>query len=240
MRHGKTHNHLSRKVGHRRSLLRNLSISLINHKRISTTLAKAKALRVYVEPIITTAKANTQQAHREAFKNLQNKEAVKELFATVVPAVGERPGGYVRVIRTGTRLGDNAETAIIELVDFNESYDLKEKSASKTRRRRRRGGSSTSASTETGTATVSPVAEALSPAIDAVAIDQEANDTPEVAPYVEPALDPTDEATTSSAIGDALVEEHNDDTADTMADPEVDSVNGDSLPLDESEKPADA
>ncbi len=238
MRHGKTFNHLGRKVGHRRSLLRNLSISLITHKRISTTLAKAKALRKFVEPVITTAKANDQHAHREAFKNLQNKEAVKELFASVVPAVGERPGGYVRVIRTGTRLGDNAETAIIELVDFNESYNLKEKSSGKTRRRRRRGGSgsgSSSASTETGTATVSPVAEALMPATNVSAVDADADINASTA-----AVDPTDDANTDSLIGDALVEEHNDDTADTMADPEVDTVNGDSLPLDESDKPADA
>ncbi len=226
MRHGKTHNHLGRKVGHRRSMLRNLSISLITHKRISTTLAKAKALRVFVEPIITTAKANSQHAHREAFKNLQNKEAVKELFGAVVPAVGERPGGYVRVIRTGTRLGDNAETAIIELVDFNESYNLKEKAASKSRRRRRRGGS---ASTEIGTDTVSPVADALSPAT--ADLDADAEDV---------GLAPTDDADTDSVIGDALVEEHNDESADTMVDPEVDVVNGDSLPLDESDKPADA
>ncbi len=139
MRHGKTHNHLGRKTGHRRSMLRNLAISLITHKRISTTLAKAKALRVFVEPIITTSKAGDQHAHREAFRLLQNKEAIKELFAVVSPAVQDRPGGYVRVIRTGTRLGDNAETALIELVDFNETYNAVDKKAGSTRRRRRRG-----------------------------------------------------------------------------------------------------
>ena len=143
MRHGKTHNHLGRKVGHRRALLRNLAISLITHKRISTTLAKAKALRVFVEPILTTSKANSQHAHREAFRMLQNKEAVKELFAVVSPAILERPGGYVRVIRTGTRLGDNAETALIELVDFNETYNAVEKKAGSTRRRRRRAAGTT-------------------------------------------------------------------------------------------------
>lgn len=151
MRHGKTHNHLGRKTGHRKLLLRNLAKSLIVHKRISTTLAKAKALRVFVEPIITSAKANDQHAHREAFRMLQDKMVVKELFAGVVPVVGDRPGGYVRVIRTGTRLGDNAETALIELVDFNESYNLKESKKSGGRRRRRRSSGSSAAGAPTAT-----------------------------------------------------------------------------------------
>ena len=149
MRHGKKFNHLSRKVGHRKALLQNLSISLITHKRISTTLAKAKALRKHVEPIITTAKSNNQAAYRQAFRALQNKAAVKELFTVVAPKVGDRPGGYVRVIRTGTRLGDNAETALIELVDFNETYNASDKSSGKTRRRRRRGGAKKSSDTAT-------------------------------------------------------------------------------------------
>ena len=145
MRHGKKHNHLGRQKGHRSSLLKNLAVSLITHKRISTTLAKAKALRVFVEPIITSSKSNTMHGHRMAFKHLQNKEAVKELFAEVAPRVADRPGGYVRIIRTGTRLGDNAETAIIELVDFNEDYNVKgEAKTGRTRRSRRRKSTSSS------------------------------------------------------------------------------------------------
>lgn len=125
-------------------MLKNLSVSLITHKRISTTLAKAKALRKYVEPVITFSKNNTTHGRRMAFRALQNKEAVKELFAEIAPKVADRPGGYVRVIRTGTRLGDNAETAIIELVDFNEDYTPKQ-TAKKGRSRRGRRKSSAAA-----------------------------------------------------------------------------------------------
>jgi len=145
MRHNKKLNHLSRQRGHRHAMLRNMASSLIVHKRISTTLAKAKALRIYVEPVITKSKDNTMHARRQAFRYLQDKHAVKELFAEVAPAVGDRPGGYVRVIRTGTRLGDNAETAIIELVDFNTTYSSKsEPKKARTRRSRRRRRSSDS------------------------------------------------------------------------------------------------
>ena len=163
MRHGKTFNHLGRKVGHRKALLKNLAISLIVHKRISTTLAKAKALRQFVEPIITRSKDNTMHSRRMAFKYLQNKEAVKELFNEVGPMVGDRPGGYVRVIRTGTRLGDNAETAIIELVDFNPDYSPKSEAKSgKTRRSRRRGGKKASE----GSAKAAAPAAATTPAAE--------------------------------------------------------------------------
>ncbi len=140
MRHGKKFNHLKRKTGHRKALLKNLSIELIRHKRIRTTLAKAKALRKHIEPIITRSKSNTTHDRRVAFSYLQNKEAIKELFGTVASKVENRPGGYTRVIRTGFRQGDGAEMAIIELVDFNETYTAgTEKEAKKTRRRR--GGS---------------------------------------------------------------------------------------------------
>ena len=147
MRHGKSFNHLGRQRGHRKSMLKNLSVSLIRHKRISTTLAKAKALRKYVEPVITFSKSNTTHGRRMAFRALQNKEAVKELFAEIAPKVANRPGGYVRVIRTGTRLGDNAETAIIELVDFNADYNPKEavKKGRSRRGRRKKSGEATAA-----------------------------------------------------------------------------------------------
>jgi len=148
MRHGKKFNHLGRKAEHRKALLKNLSISLIEHKRIQTTLAKAKALRRHVEPIITKAKTNSTHSRRVVFSYLQNKEAVKELFGPVAEAVGDRPGGYVRVIRTGFRKGDGAEMALIELVDFNQDYTGKhtaEESASSPKRRRRRGGNKAAA-----------------------------------------------------------------------------------------------
>ncbi len=143
MRHGKKFNHLGRKAGHRKALLKNLSISLIEHKRIQTTLAKAKALRRHVEPIITKAKTNTTHSRRVAFSYLQNKEAIKELFGPIAEAIGDRPGGYVRVIRTGFRKGDGAEMALIELVDFNPDYSGKhaaEESPTGTKKRRRRRG----------------------------------------------------------------------------------------------------
>lgn len=141
MRHGKKFNHLKRKAGHRKALLKNMAGSLIEHKRINTTLAKAKALRVFIEPVITKAKTNDMHARRTVFSRLQNKEAVKELFDTIIPKVGDRPGGYVRVIRTGFRQSDSAEMAMIELVDFNEVYSGGKSAAqSGGGRRRRRGG----------------------------------------------------------------------------------------------------
>ena len=144
MRHGKKFNHLGRKSAHRKALLRNLAIALIEHKRINTTLAKAKALRQYIEPLVTKSKTNTTHSRRVVFSYLQNKEAIKELFGGISKAVSERPGGYVRVIRTGWRKGDGAEMAMIEFVDFNEVYaplsSEDAKSSGKKRRRRRRGG----------------------------------------------------------------------------------------------------
>lgn len=141
MRHGKKFNHLGRKVGHRKALLRNLAISLIEYKRINTTLAKAKALRVFVEPIVTKAKTDSTHNRRVAFSYLQNKEAVKELFGDIAKRIGDRPGGYVRIIKTGTRKGDAAEMAMIEFVDFNEVYTAgSETSTGGGGRRRRRGG----------------------------------------------------------------------------------------------------
>ena len=122
MRHGKTFNHLGRKAGHRAALLMNLSLALIQHKRIFTTVAKAKALKKHIEPLITKSKDNTTHNRRVVFSYLSNKEAVTELFSTVAAKIANRPGGYTRVIRTGFRKGDGAEMAMIELVDFNELY----------------------------------------------------------------------------------------------------------------------
>lgn len=122
MRHGKKHNHLGRTTSHRKAMLANMASSLILHKRISTTLAKAKALRVYVEPIITKSKNDTTHSRRTVFAYLQNKEVVTELFRDVAAKVANRPGGYTRIIKLNNRLGDNAEMALIELVDYNEVY----------------------------------------------------------------------------------------------------------------------
>ncbi|HQW05753.1 MAG: 50S ribosomal protein L17 [Flavobacteriales bacterium] len=145
MRHGNKNNALGRKKAHRDSLLSNLAISLIDHKRIETTLAKAKALRLYVEPLITKSKEDTTHSRRMVFSELQNKEATAALFRDVAPKIASRPGGYTRIIKLGNRLGDAAEMAMIELVDFNTTY-TKETStgaAKKTRRTRRTSAKTT-------------------------------------------------------------------------------------------------
>ena len=135
MRHNKAINHLGRKSGHRKALLANMATSLILHKRIETTVAKAKALKMYVEPLITKCKEDTTHSRRVVFSYLKNKEAVTELFRTVAPKVAERPGGYTRVLKTGFRQGDGADMALIELVDFNEAALASAKPAKKTTRR---------------------------------------------------------------------------------------------------------
>lgn len=136
MRHNKKFNHLGRKTAHRKAMLSNMAISLIQHKRIATTLAKAKALQVYVEPLLTKGKDDTTHSRRIVFSQLQNKEAVTELFQNVSQKIANRSGGYTRILRTGFRLGDNAEMCIIELVDYNENM-LKEKATKKAARTRR-------------------------------------------------------------------------------------------------------
>ena len=137
MRHNKKFNHLSRTADHRQAMLANLTISLIMHKRITTTLAKAKALKTYVEPLITRCKNDSTNSRRVVFSYLQNKEAIKELFGIVAEKVGDRPGGYTRIIKLGNRLGDGAAVAFIELVDFDENMAKAPKAEKKTRRSRR-------------------------------------------------------------------------------------------------------
>jgi large subunit ribosomal protein L17 len=137
MRHGKKVNHLGRQKGHRDAMLSNMACSLIEHKRINTTVAKAKALKVYVEPLVTKSKEDTTHNRRVVFSYLKNKYAVTELFREVAPKVGDRPGGYTRIIKLGNRLGDNADMAMIELVDFNELYNGGKKEVKKTTRRSR-------------------------------------------------------------------------------------------------------
>ncbi len=140
MRHGKKVNHLGRQTAHRKAMLANMACSLIEHKRINTTVAKAKALKQFVEPLITKSKTDTTHNRRLVFSKLRQKESVTELFRDVAVKIADRPGGYTRIIKLGNRLGDNADMAMIELVDYNEIYNA-DKAAKKTTRRSRRGGS---------------------------------------------------------------------------------------------------
>ena len=173
MNHGNKVNHLSRKKAHRVALLQNLASQLITHKRIVTTLAKAKALRVYVEPMITKTKKNESAAqishnHRLVFAELQDKAAVKELFTVVGPKVASRPGGYTRILKLGIRPGDNAEKAMIELVDFNEIYGKGVDKAAEPAKKTRRGKAPKKAEATTA---AEPVAEA-SPAVEAPSTEE--------------------------------------------------------------------
>ncbi len=164
MRHNKKFNHLGRKSAHRKAMLSNMANSLIFHKRITTTTAKAKALKMYVEPLITKAKEDTTHSRRVVFSYLKSKTAVSELFRDVMEKVGDRPGGYTRILKTGNRLGDDAEMCIIELVDFNENM-LEAKETKTKSRRSRRGGSKKATEAP---ATEAPKAEAApeAPAAD--------------------------------------------------------------------------
>jgi large subunit ribosomal protein L17 len=172
MRHGDKIKNLSRTASHRRALLSNLACQLIQHKRIVTTLAKAKALRVYVEPLITKGKENTTHQRRVVFSYLQDKEAVTELFSVVAEKIAGRPGGYTRVIKLGTRIGDNAETAMIELVDFNEIYGKGKGEAREASKRTRRGGAKKKSAEGSGTA----VAEAATPVAEKATEDAPADE----------------------------------------------------------------
>ena len=163
MRHGDKVKNLSRTASHRRALLSNLACQLIEHKKIVTTLAKAKSLRIYVEPLITKAKQNTTHQRRVVFSYLQDKEAIKELFSTVADKVGGRPGGYTRIIKLGARVGDNAETAMIELVDFNEIYGKgKGEAKAAGKKTRRAGGAKKTATAKTEKAATEKADEATS------------------------------------------------------------------------------
>jgi large subunit ribosomal protein L17 len=189
MRHGKKNNHLSRTHSHREAMLQNMASSLILHKRIETTLAKAKELRKFVEPILTRAKDDTYANRRVVFRSLNDKETMKELFGTVADKIASRPGGYTRIIKLGNRLGDNAETCLIELVDFNElllaAAAEKATATTKTTRRSRRG-SGAKATTDDASLEVAPVAAAAAvvetPVAEAEVVETEATPIAEVAP----------------------------------------------------------
>ncbi|MAT89800.1 MAG: 50S ribosomal protein L17 [Flavobacteriaceae bacterium] len=151
MRHRKKFNHLGRKTAHRKAMLANMACSLIEHKRINTTVAKAKALKQFVEPLVTKSKNDTTHNRRIVFSKLRQKDAVTELFREVAVKVGDRPGGYTRIIKLGSRLGDSAEMAMIELVDYNELYNAGKPTKKKSTRRSRRGGGKATAAAATTT-----------------------------------------------------------------------------------------
>ncbi|MBP5771917.1 MAG: 50S ribosomal protein L17 [Bacteroidaceae bacterium] len=162
MRHGKKFNHLSRTASHRDAMLSNMAISLIMHKRITTTLAKAKALKKFVEPLLTKAKQDTTNARRVVFSHLQNKYAITELFQNISPKIADRPGGYTRIIKTGFRQGDMAPVCFIELVDFDENMAKAQKKTARTRRSRKSAAPAVEAPAAEATpeATEAPAAEA--------------------------------------------------------------------------------
>ena len=190
MRHGKKINHLGRTASHRKALLSNMASSLITHKRINTTVAKAKSLQRYIEPLITKSKTDDTNNRRVVFSYLQDKEAVAELFREVAPKVSERPGGYTRIIKTGFRHGDSADMAMIELVDFNELY-TSAKPEKKTRRSRK---STTKATSEETTKEVEVKEE--------VAVEE--------APVEEPKAETSEEATAEDAPAEEGTEEKKD------------------------------
>lgn len=199
MRHGDKVNNLGRTAAHRRAMLANMAISLIEHKRINTTLAKAKALRRYVEPLLTKAKDNTTHSRRVVFSYLQNKEALQELFGPVAEKIGDRPGGYVRVIKMGFRRGDGADLAMIELVDFNEVYNpkaSKEANKKKTRRGRRTSKAADAAAAAPKVAAAAPVvvAEVAAPEVEEVVVAAVEETAAPVVEEVVAAVEPAEEA----------------------------------------------
>lgn len=173
MRHGKKFNHLGRTASHRKAMLSNMAASLITHKRINTTVAKAKELKKYVEPLVTRSKVDSTHNRRMVFSYLQNKEAVTELFREVAVKVGDRPGGYTRIIKTGNRLGDNAEMCMIELVDFNDIYGNEKKEAKKSTRRSKKAAVATEAP---AAAPAAVVAEAAVESADAAPAETNENE----------------------------------------------------------------
>ena len=214
MRHGKKFNHLGRTKPHRQAMLSNMACSLIQHKRINTTLAKAKALRGFVEPLITKSKDDSTHSRRVVFSYLNDKYAVSELFREVAPKVADRPGGYTRIIKTGNRMGDNAEMCMMELVDFNELY-TSEKEATKKKSRRRRGGSGKAKAAATETEVKEEVVVEEAPKAEtAEEVKAEAPAEVEEAKVEEPAAEEKAEepAQAESKAEEPKAEEKQDDT----------------------------
>jgi len=209
MRHGKKVNHLGRKTQHRKLMLGNMACSLILHKRIKTTVAKAKALKRIVEPLITRGKENSTHNRRMCFKYLQQKEAVTELFSNVAAKIGDRPGGYTRIVRIGNRYGDNAEMCIIELVDYNEIYTTAKKAAKGTKKRRsRRGGAkkAAAAAATTGAAAVETAEAAVENVEEAATetVEQTANEATET---VEEVVETTEKVADEAVNEETATEE---------------------------------
>lgn len=221
MRHGVKLNRLGRKTPHRKALMANLAIALIEHKRIITTLAKAKALRVYVEPMLTKSKSDTTHNRRLVFSDLQNKEAIKELFGTVSSAIGTRPGGYTRIIKMAPRLGDAAEMAMIELVDFNTIYtgsgaaDADKKKTTRRSRGGKKAAPAVSAASDTEAAAAESTAEVEAPVVDAAeeATTAQVEETP-AAEAPEAVAEATDIAA-EDASPEASTDEASTDEAST-------------------------
>ena len=215
MRHGNKVNHLGRKTGHLKAMLSNMACSLLEHKRITTTLAKAKSLRVFVEPILTKSKNDTTHSRRLVFSHLQNKEVVTELFRDIALKIATRNGGYTRIIRTGFRLGDNAEMCIIELVDYNDIYTNEK--AKKTTRRSRRGGGATTPSLSGETDVEDVVSD------EAVAEETIVEDTVEEVVVVEDAV--TEEAVVEEVVTEEAIVEEVVASVDEAAEPAAELLN---------------
>ena len=244
MRHGKKFNHLGRKTAHRKAMMANMACSLIEHKRITTTVAKAKALRGYVEPLVNRSKEDSTHSRRVCFRYLRDKHAVSELFTEVGPKVATREGGYTRIIRTGNRLGDNAEMCMIELVDFNELYGNEAKSKKKRSRRSRRGGGAAAAAAPAAEAAAAEVVEDVAaeaaaeeaPAEEAPAAEAAAEEAPaEEAPAAEAAAEeaPAEEAPAAEAAAEEAPAEEAPAAEDAPADDAPAEESGD------EEKPAE-
>ena len=225
MRHGKKFNHLGRKAAHRKAMLANMACSLIEHKKIKTTLAKAKALRVYVEPLITKSKNDTTHSRRIVFSYLKQKEAITELFGDVATKVADRPGGYTRILKLSNRLGDNAQMALIELVDYNETYTTDKPKKKKTRRR---GGAKTSVAlvsdvvveeeetvetTEVDNVETTPVEEAKEENIEGTA-NEEVKTTEEPTAEVDSKEEETKEEESNESSAEETKEEESNESSE--------------------------
>ena len=240
MRHGKKFNHLSRQTGHRKAMLANMACSLIEHKRINTTVAKAKALKQFVEPLITKSKEDTTHNRRICFAYLRSKYAVTDLFRDVAAKVGDRPGGYTRIIKMGNRLGDNADMAMIELVDFNELYNGGKKEEKKGRTRRPKKAVPTVTAP-----TPAPVVEEVAPIVEEAApIVEEVVETPAVEEVVET---PAAEVEVPAAVEEVVetpvaeVEETTEVVEEAPAVAEVEETPADETPAaDEESKEEEA
>ena len=245
MRHKKSFNHLGRKSAHRKAMLSNMACSLIKHKRIETTTAKAKALQRYIDPLVTRSKDDTTHARRVVFSYLQDKDAVAELFRDVAAKVGDRPGGYTRIIKLGNRLGDNADMCIIELVDYNETLLAEKAAAKKSSSRRRRGGKkktdvSAVAEAVTEGSAAGAVTEVEAPAEEAPAEEASAEVTEEeVAKEEAPAEEPVAEAKeepVAEVKEEAVAEVKEEPVAEAKEEPAAEEKNEDKADEEDTKK----